>query len=156
MTSAADAKADVGNLIAMASGDHNGTAKLLATVLREKLTEARWKPPIVQGLGRKVVSVELPDRGDRVVIEGGFGILGVRSGDGPAADLALTLPAKSLPLLLKVSEGTRHIPALWGPGGRALLSALGSRTVRVKGAVRHPLLLVRVLQLLSVPKAARG
>ena len=66
--------------------------------------------------------------------------------------MTVTLSSRSVPLLLKIDSGPAHLPVLWGGGGLALLKSILTREVKVRGLVTHLILVIRVLQLLSVPR----
>lgn len=138
-------------LVSISEESPNGVARLLHTVLAEKLEEAPWKAKVVDSLGRRVVRLEVPDRGEAATVEAGFGELGVRSESDEAPDVTISLDMKALPLILSVPLGPGRLPALWKGGGKALVKALLGRKVRVKGLFAHPVVVVRVLQILGVP-----
>ncbi len=140
--------------------DVSGLGRLLATVLKEKLGEAAWKEDVVRGLPRRAVRLVTPDTEQSATIISGLGELAITGSEDLEPDVTVTLSARSVPLLLKIDAGPGKLPVLWAGGGLALLKAILSREVKVKGLVTHLLLVIRVLQLLSVartePAAARS
>lgn len=138
--------------IALREDEHvNDLARTLQAVLEQKVGEAPWKVDRVLKLKRRVVGVELVDQGQAATIESGFGELGVRGGTSSEPDILIRLPHDRLGLLIGVHLGPGHFPALWSTDGRALLKAIVSRKVRVKGLLTRPRLLVSVLTILGVP-----
>jgi hypothetical protein len=72
---------------------------------------------------------------------------------------------RTLPLLLGIplvrppwrrEPAPARLPALWRTGGTKLLRGLLHRKVRIRGAVSHPVVVVRVLQMLGVPPGTVG
>ena len=141
-------------------GTPNGSARLIATVLNEKLAESPWKVQALGGIGKVVVCIETADRNEKTMIHklpagqlrgpqarAGFA---VRS-DEPSADVVISLPMKLIPKVLKIPQGPAKLPALWKDGGLEMSKLLLARKIVVRGLFRHPLASIRVLQVLSVP-----
>lgn len=133
-------------------GEPNGSARIIATVLNEKLAEAPWKVKALGAIGRTVVCIETVDRGEKTMIHkrgGGFAICS----DEPKADVTISLPMKLIPKVLKIPQGPLHLPALWTGGGLDLTKLLLKRKIVVRGLFLHPHAALRVLQVLAVPPA---
>lgn len=141
-------------LIAL-EGAPNGSARIIHTVLVEKLEEAPWKAKTLSGIGKVVICVHFIDRdNDRTMIyknEKGFGV----RNDEPAPKIIVQLPQKQFYTLLKIPQGVAKLPALYRGGGWAVSKLLLKRTVVVKGLLRHPIASIRILQVLSVPPAQK-
>ena len=135
----------------------NGTARVLHTVLNEKLDEAPWKAKPVKALSKRTVRLLITDRDEWVdVVVGADGAVDVRS---DAADtkpeVTVALDMKTLPVILGVPLWHRF-PAVWEKGGKKLLTDLAGRRVRVRGLLSHPAMVIRVLQILGVPPGTVG
>ncbi len=142
----------------------NGTARIIHTVLGEKLAESPWKVEAADALQRRTVRLNVTDRGewvDVVVKPGpGYGVspglqIDVRSSSPGKAHVEVSLEMKKIPLILGVPLW-HHFPALWEKGGRKLLSEIAGRRVKVKGLFTHPLAVIRMLQVLGVPPGTVG
>jgi hypothetical protein len=133
-------------------GEPNGSARIIATVLNEKLAEAPWKVKALGTIGRTVVCIETVDRSEKTMIHkrpNGFAICS----DEPKAHVTIQLPMKLIPKVLKIPQGPMHLPALWTGGGLDLTKLLLKRKIVVKGLFLHPHAALRVLQVLAVPPA---
>ena len=135
----------------------NGTARVLHTVLNEKLDEAPWKAKPVKALSKRTVRLLITDRDEWVdVVVGADGAVDVRS---DAADtkpeVTVALDMKTLPVILGVPLWHK-LPAVWEKGGKKLLTDLAGRRVRVRGLLSHPAIVIRVLQILGVPPGTVG
>ena len=135
----------------------NGTARVLHTVLNEKLDEAPWKAKPVKALSKRTVRLLITDRNEWVdVVVGPDGAVDVRS---DAADtkpeVTVALDMKTLPVILGVPLWHK-LPAVWEKGGKKLLTDLAGRRVRVRGLLSHPAIVIRVLQILGVPPGTVG
>lgn len=142
-------------------GEPNGVARVLHTVLAEKLAEAPWKASPVVALEGRRIRLVLTDRGESALVHVAGGEITVTAENAKTdtlgkAGVVVSLDMKALPLILGVPLGPLRLPALWQKGGRALLGAIGSRRVRVRGLVTHPAQVVRVLQILGVPPGTIG
>lgn len=137
--------------VSLARGEVNGVAKLLATVLTEKLEEAPWKRDALAGMGRKVVCVDLTDRGERAYVETAGSGVAIRTVTDAHPDVTIRLTSKLLPKVLMIPEGPGRLPGLWIGKGKDVTRALLRRELVVKGLVVHLGVVVRVLQTLSVP-----
>lgn len=133
----------------------NGLARILHTVLAEKLDESPWKVAPARALSGRAIRVHLTDRDEWADIVAGDEVIEFRSAPAATPTVAVSLEAKNLPILLGISLWHRF-PALWGKGGRALLSDIAGRKVKVKGLVTHPLAVIRILQVLGVPPGTVG
>ena len=135
----------------------NGTARILHTVLNEKLDEAPWKARPVKALSKRTVRLLITDRDEWVdVVVGSDGTVDVRSS---AADtkpqVTVALDMKTLPVILGIPLWHK-LPALWEKGGQKLVKNLAGRRVRVRGLLSHPAIVIRVLQILGVPPGTVG
>jgi hypothetical protein len=135
----------------------NGTARILHTVLNEKLDEAPWKAKPVRALANRTVRLLITDRDEWVdVVVAPDGTVDVRSS---AADttpqVTVALDMRTLPVILGIPLW-HNLPALWEKGGKKLLSDLAGRRVRVRGLLSHPAIVIRVLQILGVPPGTVG
>jgi hypothetical protein len=131
-------------------GEPNGSARIIATVLNEKLAESPWKVAALAAIGRTVVCIETVDRNEKTMIHkrgSGFAVCS----DEPSADVTISLPMKLIPKVLKIPEGPMHLPALWTEGGLDVSKLLVKRKIVVTGLLRHPHAALRILQVLAVP-----
>jgi hypothetical protein len=135
----------------------NGTARVLHTVLNEKLDEAPWKAKPVRALSNRTVRLLITDRDEWVdVVVGADGTVDVRSSaPDTRPQVTVALDMKTLPVILGVPLW-HNFPAVWQKGGKKLLSDLAGRRVRVRGLLSHPAIVIRVLQILGVPPGTVG
>jgi hypothetical protein len=135
----------------------NGTARVLHTVLGEKLDEAPWKAKPVKALSKRTVRLLITDRDEWVdVVVGADGTVDVRSSaPDTKPQVIVSLDMKTLPDILRIPLWHKF-PALWEKGGRKLLNDLAGRRVRVRGLLSHPAMVIRVLQILGVPPGTVG
>lgn len=133
----------------------NGLARILHTVLGEKIDESPWKAGPARALSGKSIRVHLTDRDEWGDIAVTGEVIEVRSGSAAKPTVTVFLDAKTLPVLLGV-DLWRHFPALWGKGGRNLLSGILGRRVKVRGLLTHPLSIIRILSVLGVPPGTVG
>ena len=135
----------------------NGTARVLHTVLNEKLDEAPWKAKPVKALATRTVRLLITDRDEWVdVVVGPDGAVDVRSNASDTKpQVTVALDMKTLPVILGVPLWHK-LPAVWEKGGKKLLNDLAGRRVRVRGLLSHPAIVIRVLQILGVPPGTVG
>ena len=135
----------------------NGTARILHTVLVEKLDEAPWKAKPVKALSNRTVRLLITDRNEWVdVVVGSNGTVDVRSSaQDTKPQVTVALDMKTLPVILGIPLWHR-LPALWEKGGKKLVNDLAGRRVRVRGLLSHPAIVIRVLQILGVPPGTVG
>ena len=135
----------------------NGTARVLHTVLGEKLDEAPWKAGPVKALSKRTVRLLITDRDEWVdVVFGPNGTVDVRSSRADTSpQVTVALDMKTLPVILGIPLWHK-LPALWEKGGKKLLTDLAGRRVRVRGLLSHPAIVIRVLQILGVPPGTVG
>ena len=135
----------------------NGTARILHTVLGEKLDEAPWKAKPVKALSNRTVRLLITDRDEWVdVVVGSNGTVDVRSSaPDTKPQVIVALDMKTLPVILGIPLWHK-LPALWEKGGKKLLTDLAGRRVRVRGLLSHPAIVIRVLQILGVPPGTVG
>lgn len=135
----------------------NGTARVLHTVLNEKLDEAPWKAKPVKALSKRTVRLFITDRDEWVDVvfgpNGTVDVLSSRADTAPQVTVALDM--KTLPVILGIPLW-HNLPALWEKGGKKLLTDLAGRRVRVRGLLSHPAIVIRVLQILGVPPGTVG
>jgi hypothetical protein len=127
-------------------GEPAGLAALVGGLLEANL---RAHPARAHLVRRARVEISAPDAGVSVMIVlDPEGPLVVRSADG-RADVAVV--ADSARLLQLVGAPLRlGLPDPLHPRGRAVLGALARREIRIRGLLRHPLLVSRLARLLSV------
>jgi hypothetical protein len=133
-------------------GEPKGSGRIVHTVLVEKLEEAPWKAGALRGIGKVAVCINFSDRdNDRTTIwqkpDGSFAV----SNSGPKADVTVVLPQKQFYKVLKIPQGFAKLPALYTGGGLDITKLLAKRVIVVQGLFRHPLVAIRILQVLSVP-----
>jgi hypothetical protein len=135
----------------------NGTARVLHTVLGEKLDEAPWKAKPVKALSKRTVRLLITDRDEWVdVVVGADGTVDVRSSaPDTKPQVIVSLDMNTLPVIHRIPLW-HQFPALWEKGGRKLLNDLAGRRVRVRGLLSHPAMVIRVLQILGVPPGTVG
>jgi len=135
----------------------NGTARVLHTVLNEKLDEAPWKAKPVKALSKRTVRLLITDRNEWVdVVVGPDGAVDVRSdASDTKPQVTVALDMKTLPVILGVPLWHK-LPAVWEKGGKKLITDLAGRRVRVRGLLSHPAIVIRVLQILGVPPGTVG
>jgi hypothetical protein len=135
----------------------NGTARVLHTVLGEKLDEAPWKARPAKALAKRTVRLLITDRDEWVDVafkaDGTVDVLSSRADTRPQVTVALDM--KTLPVILGIPLW-HNLPALWEKGGKKLLTDLAGRRVRVRGLLSHPAIVIRVLQILGVPPGTVG
>jgi hypothetical protein len=127
-------------------GEPAGLAALVGGLLEANL---RAHPARARLVRRARVEISAPDAGVSVMIVlDPEGPLVVRSADGRAD---VTVVADSARLLQLVGAPLRlGLPDPLHPRGRAVLGALARREIRIRGLLRHPLLVSRLARLLSV------
>ncbi len=133
-------------------GTPMGSARIIHTVLNEKIDEAPWKQKTLGGIGKKVICVEFIDRdNDRTMIfkdeKGKFAV----QNHEPKPHVTVKLPQKQFYNLLKIPQGVARMPALYKGGGWDVTKLLMKRTVVVKGLLLHPLASLALLKVLAVP-----
>ena len=135
----------------------NGTARILHTVLNEKLDEAPWKARPVKALSNRTVRLLITDRDEWVdVVVAANGTVDVRSSaPDTKPQVTVALDMKTLPVILGIPLWHK-LPALWEKGGQKLVKNLAGRRVRVRGLLSHPAIVIRVLQILGVPPGTVG
>lgn len=134
----------------------NGTARVLHTVLNEKLDEAPWKAKPVKALSKRTVRLLITDRDEWVDVVVANGTVDVRSNAvDTTPQVTVALDMKTLPVILGVPLWHK-LPAVWEKGGKKLLTDLAGRRVRVRGLLSHPAIVIRVLQILGVPPGTVG
>lgn len=144
-------------LLVLEGEQPNGTARVLHTVLAEKLDEAPWKAKPVKALSNRTVRLLITDRSEWVdVVVGPNGTIDVRSdASDTEPQVVVALDMRTLPVILGIPLWHK-LPALWEKGGKKLLNDLAGRRVRVRGLLSHPAVVIRVLQILGVPPGTVG
>ncbi|HVE28068.1 MAG TPA: hypothetical protein VNC22_21830 [Sporichthya sp.] len=137
-------------------GEPMGSARIIHTVLNEKIEEAAWKEKTLAGIGRKVICVSFNDRDNdqTMIFKTEKGELAVQNHE-PKPHIVVSLPQKKFYNLLKIPQGPLKLPALYKDGGLEVTKLLLNRTIRVKGLLLHPVASIRILKVLSVPPDAR-
>lgn len=151
--------------LVLTGDDPNGVARLLHTVLGEKLDESPWKAGAARSLSSRTIRLSVPDRGESAEVAIAARSIDIRSERTGRADVEVDLDMQTLPLLLGIplvrppwrrAPAPARLPALWRTGGTRLLRGLVARQVRIRGALAHPVVVVRVLQMLGVPPGTVG
>ncbi|MBA3742194.1 hypothetical protein [Sporichthya sp.] len=137
-------------------GEPMGSARIIHTVLNEKIEEAPWKERTLAGIGRKVVCVHFIDRENdsTMIFKTEKGELAVQNHE-PKPHVTVKLPQKKFYNLLKIPQGPLNLPALYKGGGWEVTKLLANRTIVVKGLLLHPIVSIRVLKVLAVPPDAK-
>lgn len=137
-------------------GEPMGSARIIHTVLNEKIEEAAWKEKTLSGIGKKVICVSFNDRANdqTMIFRTEKGELAVQNHE-PKPHVVVSLPQKKFYNLLKIPQGPLHLPALYKGGGMEVTKLLLNRTIKVKGLFLHPIASLRVLMVLAVPPDAR-
>jgi hypothetical protein len=130
----------------------NGLALMLAQLVLENVREHAWKKDDLVALEPLAVGIVAPDAGVRLtlVFERGLTLF---DGLHPACDVLVTTDAERVAKLahLPVGKlGPLRVPNYLGASGRRLVADLFRGRVRVKGLLRHPIKVARLLRLLSV------
>jgi hypothetical protein len=133
-------------------GEPKGSGRIVHTVLEEKLEEAAWKGKTLSGIGKVAVCVNFKDRDNDLTTiwkkpDGSIAV----SNQGPKSQVTVVLPQKKFYQLLKIPQGVAKLPGLYTGGGLEVTKDLLRRNIVVKGLVRHPIVSIRILQVLSVP-----
>ncbi len=133
--------------IRYADPEPTGLAAIVGGVLEGNL---RADPSRARHLRPATVRVEARDLGLAVRLD--LRPDGVLVASDPARDGGeLTISAEAARLVELVGAPLRlGLPDPLHPGGRRVLAAILRREIRIRGALRHPLALVRLARLLSV------
>ena len=130
----------------------NGLASMLGGVIEGNLSAHPSREALLWGGDIATYSIHATDVDVAVSIRVGEGSVTIRNGAVSRPHIAIrgsssTLIAlSSVPLRLGLPDATT-------PEGRAVVKKLTSRTLALKGMVRHPLKLVRLTRLLAVGRA---
>ncbi len=137
-------------------GEPMGSARIIHTVLNEKIEEAAWKEKTLGGIGTQGRLRAFLDRdNDRTMIfKTEKGELAVQNHE-PKPHVTVLLPQKKFYNLLKIPQGPLNLPALYKGGGWEVTKLLANRTIEVKGLLLHPIVSIRVLKVLAVPPDQR-
>ena len=133
--------------VAFADDYPNGLATLLAGLLDSNLTRHPGRSRLLRP---GVIEVEATDVGVAATMRLGEGRVEIANGRAnPGAQLSVLAPSGDL-LDLAASPLWAGFPAPASRDGRRLLVRVASRRIRIRGLLRHPLLVSRLARLLSV------
>jgi hypothetical protein len=131
--------------VVFGDAEPNGLASMLGTLVEQNLIR---DPARLQLLRPAVVTVTATDADVGVTLRIGHGGLQVVNGTDPhpqldvSTDSSRLLDLASVPLRL-------GLPDVLDARGRAVITSVLRRRLRVRGLLRHPLLLTRLNRLLS-------
>lgn len=128
-----------------ADEEPNGLASMLGSLLEQNLVR---DPRRRRSLRPAVVSLVATDAGVRATLRIGSAGIEVANGGDPQPDLEIATDAHRL-LELAAVPLRLGLPDPFTERGREVVRGLVSGRLRVRGLVRHPLLLTRVQRLLS-------
>jgi hypothetical protein len=137
--------------VTFADAEPNGLASMVGTLIEQNLAR---DPTRVALLRPAVVTLTAVDAGVGVTLRIGDGDLEIANGEDPHPQLDVStdshrlLDLASVPLRLA-------LPDVLSARGRQVLVSLLRRRLRVRGLLRHPLLLTRLNRLLSTAGGAR-
>lgn len=115
----------------------------LAAMLVERLEQAG---ATIGGSGR--VSLKAVDIGLSATLEFASGLVSVRNGSSKEAQVQLRSDTASL-VELADAPSLLGVPSPFSASGRDVLSLLARRRIRIVGAFRHPLVLLRFSRLMG-------
>jgi hypothetical protein len=132
--------------VSLIGSEPSGLAAMLAELIEQNLARS----PGRRRLLRPTVAV-LDARDAEVVVHLRIDESEVRVGDGDVPDAQLRVATTSERLLELTTVPLRlGLPDALDPAGRAVLWALVTRRLRIRGLLRHPIRLARLTSLLSV------
>jgi hypothetical protein len=131
--------------VAYADAEPNGLASMLGTLIEQNLAR---DPGRCRLLGAALVSLTASDADVAVTLRIGEGGVEVANGADPRAHLAVVTDAHRLLDLAGVPLRL-GLPDPLTARGREVVGALLTRRLRVRGLLRHPLVLTRLNRLLS-------
>lgn len=141
------------SIVTRGAGEHNGITTIVNTVLAEKVEESSWKERVIQKMGDRTLRLEIVDRDEATSIKLESGKIFMLSEHHETATLHIKVATTKLfPLLLGIPLTGNHFPALWSKGGRKMLGKMAKRQIVIKGLLLHPIISIRSLQVLGVPK----
>ncbi len=132
--------------VSFADSEPNGRASLLGGLLAQNLAR---EPARGRGLRPALVAIRATDAGVAATVRLAPEGVAVANGADPAADVALEGPAEAL-LALSRAPLLLGVPDPRSREGRAVLTALARRRIRVRGLFRRPGALRSLARLLSV------
>ncbi len=131
--------------VTVADAEPNGLARMLATLIEQNLTR---DPARRRLLRPAVVTLTATDAGVGVTLRIGHGEVEIVNGTDPHPQLGVS--TDSLRLLELAAVPLRlALPDVLTPRGRTVIASLLRGRLRVRGLLRHPLLLTRLNRLLS-------
>jgi hypothetical protein len=131
--------------VSVAAVGEGGLVELVASLLRQNLER---EPARRRLLRPGVVAIRATDAEREVTLELGDGAAEVRAGGPTRAQLRVA--GDSVELLELLGAPLRlGLPDPLDARGRAALGSILARRIRVRGLLRHPILLTRVTRLLS-------
>jgi hypothetical protein len=131
--------------VAFGDAEPNGLASMLGTLIQQNLIR---DPARRQLLRPAAVNVTATDADVGVTLRIGQGELEIVNGTDPHAQLDVSTDSHRL-LDLASAPLRLALPDVLDARGRAVITSLLRRRLRVRGLWRHPLLLTRLNRLLS-------
>lgn len=132
--------------VVLTDAEPSGLARMLASLLEANLAR---RPERIALLRPAVVEVDAADAGVAVTVRLAHGRVRVSNGSAtPRPDVRVRASGHDLLALSAVPLRFGFPDPLWREG-RAVLSRIASRQVRVTGMLRHPVVLSRFSRLLS-------
>jgi hypothetical protein len=131
--------------VIVGEAEPNGLASMLGSLLQQNL---RRDPARRRLLRPAVVTLTATDAGVSVTLRIGHGRLEIVNGTDPHAHLSVSTDSHRL-LELAAIPLRLGLPDVFTPPGRAVVASVLRRRLRVRGLLRHLLLLSRLNRLLS-------
>lgn len=132
--------------VELIEGDPGGLASMIAGLIEQNLE----RDPSRRRLLRPVVfSISVPDADVSVTVRVAPDRVQVADGAGPACQIAIVADSASL-LELAATPLRFGLPDPFLAPGRGIVRDVIRRRIRIRGMLRHPMLLGRVAALLSV------
>jgi hypothetical protein len=131
--------------VAFGDAEPNGLASMLGTLIEQNLIRDPARRPLLRPA---VVTVTATDADVGVTLRIGQGELEIVNGADPHAQLDVSTDSHRL-LDLASAPLRLALPDVLDARGRAVITSLLRRRLRVRGLWRHPLLLTRLNRLLS-------
>jgi hypothetical protein len=138
-------------VVDLEGADPSGLAELLSGLIRQQLAR---EPSRAANLRPSVVVLEVPDAAVVVTVRIGSSHVRVLDGSAPDAHLRVVADADRL-LALTAAPLRAGMPDPFRPAGRAAITDLLARRVRVHGLLRHPRRLARFTSLVSIDDPGR-
>ena len=136
-------------IVTVVGPEPSGLASMVAELIEQNLAR---DPERLRLLHPSVAVLDAPDAEVTVFLR--IDPEGVRVGDGDVPDAHVRIRSNSGRLLDLTTAPLRFgLPDALTPEGRAIVRDLLARRLRIRGLLRHPLLLARLTKLLSVAEA---